>query len=177
MVPSSAGVKKDLKPEPVHQARTQLRPAKLIKAMGATSEAPVRNCEGFPTTSTPRTSPEAGRLRRRRRPDRRHAHRQGRHQRGLRRHPYPQLRPESRAAPATPTCTWPRTRCSTRQPPPGRADSLQRPQPRQVRPHREAGRHHHLRQLHRQGAPAGLDPTSSCGVPSPRSPWTWAGSW
>jgi 2-oxoisovalerate ferredoxin oxidoreductase beta subunit len=48
------GVKKDLHPEPWFiKAEPSYDPAKFLKAVGATSEAPVRNCESFPTHLNP----------------------------------------------------------------------------------------------------------------------------
>jgi Pyruvate/2-oxoacid:ferredoxin oxidoreductase gamma subunit len=47
-------VKKDLKPEPWFvKPEPSFDPAKMLKAIGATSEAPVRNCKGFPTHLNP----------------------------------------------------------------------------------------------------------------------------
>jgi len=48
------GVKKDLQPEPWFiRPEPSYDPARLLKAVGATSDAPVRNCEGFPVHLNP----------------------------------------------------------------------------------------------------------------------------
>jgi 2-oxoisovalerate ferredoxin oxidoreductase beta subunit len=48
------GVKKDLHPEPWFiKAEPSFDPAKMLKVIGASSEAPVRNCESFPAHINP----------------------------------------------------------------------------------------------------------------------------
>ena len=93
------GVKKDLAARALAGLEA---PALRSRGSWPRSWARQRGAARFTARASPRSAsatdiaPQAGRRGRRRRPDGRAADRPGRHQRGLRRHPHPELRPESR---------------------------------------------------------------------------------
>ena len=118
-------------------------PAELLDVIGgATRERRPRFATGFPRTPRrTRHRAQAGRGRRRRRPDRGPAAHPGRHQRGLRRHPHPELRPGVARRHLLRGRAHRRGRGAVAGGPRSpRARGLQRAEPREVRPHGLAGR-------------------------------------